>query len=92
MRPSRDERCERPDQQPVAGKPGGGLGGGGAQDPRQNYVPEAYAHGLALALPERVSRVRAGLACPRGLRHAKSVLVPIHARDEWESAAGEDIA
>ena len=30
-------------------------------------TPEAYAHGLALALPERVSRVRAGLACPRGL-------------------------
>ena len=34
-------------------------------------TPEAYAHGLALALPERVSRVRAGLACPRGLRHAE---------------------
>ena len=30
-------------------------------------TPEAYAHGLALALPERVSRARAGLACPRGL-------------------------
>ncbi len=32
------------------------------------------------------------LACPRALRHAKSVLVPIHARDAWMFAAGEDIA
>ena len=45
-------------------------------------TPSAYAHGLALALPEKVVMAR-----PTGLRHAKSVLVPIHARNEWESAA-----
>ena len=62
----------------------------------------ARIHGLAGCLASQSTRAterivarqpsKRLLVCPRGLRHANSVLVPIHARDEWESAAGEDIA
>ena len=44
----------------------------------------AYAHGLALALPEK-----GGLARPTGVgRAAATYTIPIEGRDEWLAAAG----
>jgi|WetSurMetagenome_2_1015567.scaffolds.fasta_scaffold1445244_1 hypothetical protein len=46
-------------------------------------TPAAYAHGLALALPEKVE-----LARPTGVGHALATLeIPIEGRDEWLAAA-----
>ena len=43
----------------------------------------AYAHGLALALPEEVE-----LARPTGVGRAiTTYAIPIEGRDEWEAAA-----
>ena len=42
----------------------------------------AYAHGLALALPEQVVRAR-----PTGVGHALATRIPIEGRDEWLAAA-----
>lgn len=51
-------------------------------------TPEAYAHGLALALPERVAMARR-----TGLRHALPTRsVPIVGRREWAAAAREGAA
>jgi hypothetical protein len=47
-------------------------------------TPEAYAHGLALALPEQVAMAR-----PTGVGHALATRIPIEGRDEWVAAAGE---
>jgi hypothetical protein len=48
-------------------------------------TPAAYAHGLALALPEIVVRAR-----PTGVGHALTTSrIPIEGRDEWLAAAGE---
>ena len=48
----------------------------------------AYAHGLALALPEKVEMAR-----PTGVRRAHAHLgfrqIPIEGADEWRSAALE---
>ena len=44
----------------------------------------AYAHGLALALPEKVE-----LARPTGVgRGITTYTIPIEGRDEWLAAAG----
>ena len=44
----------------------------------------AYAHGLALALPEKV-----GMARPTGVGRALATYtIPIEGRDEWLAAAG----
>ncbi|MGA2514231.1 MAG: recombinase family protein [Candidatus Limnocylindrales bacterium] len=46
-------------------------------------TPAAYAHGLALALPEKVARAR-----PTGVGHALTTYrIPIEGRDEWLAAA-----
>jgi len=46
-------------------------------------TPSAYAHGLALALPERVA-----LARPTGVGRALATYeIPIEGRDEWLAAA-----
>ncbi len=46
-------------------------------------TPSAYAHGLALALPEKVA-----LARPTGFGRALATYdVPIEGRDEWLAAA-----
>jgi hypothetical protein len=46
-------------------------------------TPAAYAHGLALALPEIVVRAR-----PTGVGHALATYrIPIEGRDEWVAAA-----
>jgi DNA invertase Pin-like site-specific DNA recombinase len=47
-------------------------------------TPTAYAHGLALALPEQVVRAR-----PTGVGHALATYdrIPIEYRDEWLAAA-----
>jgi hypothetical protein len=43
----------------------------------------AYAHGLALALPEQVARAR-----PTGVGHALTTYrIPIEGREEWVAAA-----
>ena len=43
----------------------------------------AYAHGLALALPEKVAMAR-----PTGVGHALTAYrMPIEGRDEWIAAA-----
>ena len=43
----------------------------------------AYAHGLALALPEKVAMAR-----PTGVGHALTAYeIPIEGRDEWLAAA-----
>jgi len=44
----------------------------------------AYAHGLALALPEKVEMAR-----PTGVGRAPATYtIPIEARDEWLATAG----
>jgi hypothetical protein len=46
-------------------------------------TPAAYAHGLALALPEKVVVAR-----PTGVGHALTTYrIPIEGRDEWVAAA-----
>ena len=45
-------------------------------------TPAAYAHGLALALPENVAKAR-----PTGFGHALATRIPIEYRDEWLAAA-----
>jgi hypothetical protein len=46
-------------------------------------TPAAYAHGLALALPEKVAMAR-----PTGVGRAISTYsIPIEGRDEWLAAA-----
>jgi hypothetical protein len=46
-------------------------------------TPAAYAHGLALALPQKVE-----LARPTGVGHALATYeIPIEGRDEWVAAA-----
>jgi hypothetical protein len=46
-------------------------------------TPSAYAHGLALALPDKVAMAR-----PTGLGRAISTFdIPIEGRDEWLAAA-----
>jgi hypothetical protein len=46
-------------------------------------TPSAYAHGLALALPERVAMAR-----PTGVgRRITTYAIPIEGRDEWLAAA-----
>ena len=46
-------------------------------------TPAAYAHGLALALPQKVE-----LARPTGVGHASATYdIPIEGRDEWLAAA-----
>jgi hypothetical protein len=46
-------------------------------------TPSAYAHGFALALPEKVV-----LARPTGVGRALTAcLIPIEGRDEWIAAA-----
>jgi hypothetical protein len=48
-------------------------------------TPAAYAHGLALALPEIVVRAR-----PTGVGHALTTCrIRIEGRDEWVAAAAE---
>jgi hypothetical protein len=48
-------------------------------------TPAAYAHGLALALPEIVVRAR-----PTGVGHALTTCrIPIEGRDQWLAAAAE---
>jgi hypothetical protein len=48
-------------------------------------TPAAYAHGLALALPEKVVKAR-----PTGVGHALTTYrIPIEGRDEWIAAASE---
>jgi hypothetical protein len=48
----------------------------------------AYAHGLALALPEKVEMAR-----PTGVGHAISTYtIPIEGRDEWLAAASRRLA
>jgi DNA invertase Pin-like site-specific DNA recombinase len=47
-------------------------------------TPWAYAHGLALALPERV---RIELAGEEGISPARSIRVPIEGAAEWRAAA-----
>jgi hypothetical protein len=48
----------------------------------------AYAHGLALALPEKVVMAR-----PTGVGHALTAYrMPIEGRDEWIAAAGRRLA
>ena len=47
-------------------------------------TPAAYAHGLALALPEKVVMAR-----PTGVGRAITTYsMPIEGRDEWLAAAG----
>ena len=47
-------------------------------------TPSAYAHGLALALPDKVA-----MALPTGVGHAISTYtIPIEGRDEWLAVAG----
>jgi hypothetical protein len=42
----------------------------------------AYAHGLALALPEKVE-----MACPTGVGRGRTTYtIPIEGRDEWLAA------
>jgi hypothetical protein len=45
-------------------------------------TPAAYAHGLALALPEIVAMAR-----PTGYGHALATRIPIEGRDTWLTAA-----
>jgi len=46
-------------------------------------TPSAYAHGLALALPDKVARAR-----PTGVGHALTAYrMPVEGRDEWLAAA-----
>ena len=45
-------------------------------------TPAAYAHGLALALPEIVAKAR-----PTGVGPALATRIPIEGRDEWLAAA-----
>ena len=46
-------------------------------------TPAAYAHGLALALPEK-----AAMARPTGVGRAiTTYVIPIEGRDEWLAAA-----
>jgi hypothetical protein len=46
-------------------------------------TPSAYAHGLALALPNKVAVAR-----PTGVGRAISTyIIPIEGRDEWLAAA-----
>jgi hypothetical protein len=46
-------------------------------------TPSAYAHGLALALPEEVAMAR-----PTGVERALATYdMPIEGRDEWLAAA-----
>ena len=46
-------------------------------------TPSAYAHGLALALPDKVARAR-----PTGVGRAiTTYTIPIEGRDEWLAAA-----
>ena len=47
-------------------------------------TPWAYAHGLALALPERV---RIEVAGEEGVTPARSILIPIEGAAEWRRAA-----
>ncbi len=48
----------------------------------------AHAHGLALALPEKVAMAR-----PTGVGHALTAhRMPIDGRDEWIAAAGRRLA
>jgi hypothetical protein len=48
----------------------------------------AYAHGLALALPEKVEMAR-----PTGVGRALATYrVPIEGRDEWLAAAAKHLA
>jgi metal-sulfur cluster biosynthetic enzyme len=47
-------------------------------------TPDAYACGMALALPEEVHMV---LARPTGVGHAPTTMMPIEGRDEWLAAA-----
>jgi hypothetical protein len=51
-----------------------------------SLTPSVYAHGMALALPEKVV-----LARPTGVGRAISTYtyrIPIEGRDEWLAAAG----
>ena len=51
-------------------------------------TPSAYAHGLALALPDKVA-----LARPTGVGRAIATYdMPIEGRDEWIAAAGARLA
>jgi hypothetical protein len=51
---------------------------------RVRLTQAAYAHGLALALPEKVEMAR-----PTGVGRAISTYtIPIEGRDEWLIAAG----
>ena len=48
-------------------------------------TPSAYAHGFALALPEKVAVAR-----PTGIgRGITTYEIPIEGRDEWLAAAGQ---
>jgi len=48
----------------------------------------AYAHGLALALPEKVELARPTVARPTGVGRALATYeIPIEGRDEWLAAA-----
>jgi len=72
------------------GKPASGYTGNyrrGNVRARSIPIPET-----APDCPQALLTEHALGAGPTGLRHAKSVLVPIHARDAWESAADKDIA
>jgi len=60
-------------------------------------TPEAYSLGLAIALPERVQPAQEWvLARPTGVRractHSRFRRIPIEGRDEWEPAAGRELA
>jgi DNA invertase Pin-like site-specific DNA recombinase len=52
---------------------------------RARLTPDAYAHGLALALPETVRCSE--LAGEEGLSHARSLRIPIEGAAEWRAAA-----
>ena len=50
-------------------------------------TPEAYQHGMALALPQVV------MARPTGIgRPLTTITIPIEGREEWEAAAGRKLA
>jgi hypothetical protein len=51
-------------------------------------TPSAYAHGLAVALPDKVA-----LARPTGVGRALATCeIPIEGRDEWLAAAARHLA
>lgn len=55
----------------------------GAEIRSVRLTPAAYAHGLALALPEKVVMAR-----PTGVgRGITTYTIPIEGRDEWLAAA-----